>query len=234
MPTRTRPLAAAAAFLVACSGSGNTTIGPGDTDAGHPPDAHPLGRDSGGSGGDAAKGLDAGSSRADTGATGHTADAGRSADAGAHVDAGGAGSGIDCPTAPCASGDRCCASPGSSQVFACAAACASTADDLGCLKPSDCSGATPTCCATAVLAGTGLVTASTCTARSVTTQCTEKSACTSVVSASCGNTEIVPLCAVAADCVSGTSCCDLTISGSTYSGCVSSGLAMFGGLTCKH
>jgi len=141
-------------------------------------------------------------------------------------------SGIECPSAPCATTERCCAAPSAPQVFTCASACVTAADDLACLQPSDCSGAAPTCCVTAVLSGTGLATSSTCHVQSLGTACTATASCPSSVTALCDVTEVGPLCAAAADCAAGQSCCSLTLGGTTFSGCVASELATLGALRC--
>jgi hypothetical protein len=140
--------------------------------------------------------------------------------------------GIDCPTAPCNTGEQCCAVPASTQLFACAAACPAPVDELACLRPSDCGGTTPTCCATAALTGTGLVTATTCKLESVGTACVAAASCPASLTASCGAAEAGPLCSTAADCTAGNSCCSVTISGAAFFGCVTSDLATLGGLSC--
>jgi hypothetical protein len=140
--------------------------------------------------------------------------------------------GIGCPTAPCEAGELCCAAPDAPQLFVCATSCSAPVDDLQCLRPSDCGSNAPTCCATAALTGTGLVTGTSCKLESVGTACVAAARCSPSLSATCGGAETGPLCSTAADCAAGNSCCSLTISGATLFGCVTTDLATLGGLTC--
>jgi hypothetical protein len=184
---------------------------------------------------------DASVSPVDASDSGHATDAGDSGDAGsgggdsgdetddadAQADSATINPDIDCLTAPCDAGEVCCADPAASSI-ACSASCA-PADVLGCLKPSDCGGDTPTCCVTDVRNGG---TPPHCTAASVATRCTTTASCPSTVVPSCSTTAVVPLCTGATDCPTGQRCCQVTGAGMTFTVCVNGSLATLGNLTC--
>jgi hypothetical protein len=128
---------------------------------------------------------------------------------------------VDCPTAPCGTGLGCCAQLTGDAGFKCKASCTDTID---CLKPSDCSGATPICCATAVVddpTGTFPTCVETGT-KSVTTVCSSAAACPSDLSESCMATDVLRACSSPTDCKEAgyTACCGVPVDGTTVNACL--------------
>jgi hypothetical protein len=148
------------------------------------------------------------------------------------VEAGEGSSTINCPTAPCGSGLGCCVQLTGDAGFKCEATCDNT---IECLKPTDCSGSTPVCCATAVIDGTGTFPGcveSTSAFKSVTTTCESAAACPSDLKYSCKATDVVRACAAKSECTEPgyTDCCGLPVDGTTLYACVPTLAAAF--LTC--
>jgi hypothetical protein len=153
------------------------------------------------------------------------------------ADAGPDGTGsptVDCPTAPCGTGLGCCAQlSGADAGFKCQAKCT---DAIDCLKPSDCDGSAPICCATAVVDETTgsfpfcLLTSG--AIKSVTTSCQTAAACPSDLMMSCMATDTLRACASQTDCTEAAypDCCGLPVDGTTVQACVPSEYAGF--LTC--
>jgi hypothetical protein len=190
------------------------------------------GQDTGTGGGDSSSNQEAGG-----GDSGNTGDSGSGGgDSGGGTTDGGGATTIDCPSMPCTGGASCCAQLTGDAGFVCSNSCAST-NTLDCLKPSDCSG-TNVCCATAVIDDpTGTVPS--CIqagAKSATTACVAQSKCPGNIAVSCDATDVVQLCNTSADCAGQkggyTDCCQVTLGGSTFSGCVTSLIAGFAGLKC--
>jgi hypothetical protein len=100
------------------------------------------------------------------------------------------------------------------------------------MAPSQCGGATPECCGTAVLNGG---TVPNCSVATLSSQCV--ATCTSTISLSCGSTghtvtDTLHMCATPADCTTDSgnpNCC--LVHG--YYVCVSNLDKTFGGLTCQ-
>jgi hypothetical protein len=128
---------------------------------------------------------------------------------------------VGCPVDPCGTGLGCCAQLTGDAGFKCKASCTDTID---CLKPSDCSGATPICCATAVVddpTGTFPTCVETGT-KSVTTVCSSAAACPSDLSESCMATDVLRACSSPTDCKEAgyTACCGVPVDGTTVNACL--------------
>jgi hypothetical protein len=111
------------------------------------------------------------------------------ADAGAVV--------VDCPSAPCAAGQVCCAEPANGGLLLqCETApCANRVGPVACTSPAGCGQGAPYCCGTFVLGPpVGLF----CTVASATTSCT--AACVTNIAPTCTQTDTPRLCATPADC----------------------------------
>jgi hypothetical protein len=85
-----------------------------------------------------------------------------------------------------------------------------------CLKPSDCGGGTPYCCATIAFGAAN--DAGTCGISNAFSTCTAQ--CTKTISPGCNTTDVDKLCASAADCPGDGNCCTVHSGGVTASVCV--------------
>jgi hypothetical protein len=127
----------------------------------------------------------------------------------------------------------CCATPGATTTFACAApASCPMADQILCDAPDDCGGSTPVCCGAYVANGTG--TYPECGIATLGTSCTTKAACPTHIGNSCTDTTKVQLCQAKADCTDATNnqCCTFESGAASLTFCIDSTTAALGGGTC--
>jgi hypothetical protein len=199
---------------VACGGSSSSPGGGGEGGA------------SSSSGGGSSGGGSSGGGSSGGGSSGSGSSSGSASSSGGS--SGGDAGAATCPAVPCTGSQVCCADL-TNDTAVCADTCA-PADTIACVKPSDCPGATPDCCATDILDGMDAgASFPHCYTQSLTTKCV--ASCVSAIKVSCTATETLHVCEATSDCATDTAnpnCC--VVAG--YHVCVSTILMKLGSLSC--